>query len=159
MHPLLPHYHRHLVSLQASEVRFLSLVEELQHFIPWLRACLGGVETDSRQRIDTLRLLATANGADGPGGQIIREAEAGLAELFGLRGNTERRSNALRLCSRQHRTLMNDYRIARELAHRLGYRQQAERIDLVLGRMADTFPLGGNRDQVAGFASAPAPAG
>jgi hypothetical protein len=147
MHPLQPHYPRHVVSLLASEARFLSLIEEIQHLVPWVRACLSGVETDSRQRIDSLRLLATAHPAELPTQGMGREEDNGLGEVLSARGNSERRALALRLCSRQHRALMNDYRIARELAHRLGHRQPAERIDLLLGRMTDTFPLGGE----AGF--------
>jgi hypothetical protein len=159
MHPLLPHHLRHLVSLHASEVRFLCLLEELQHFIPRLRCCLGGVETDSRQRIDTLRLLATANGADAPARAIARHPGACIGEVTGWRSTSERLAQALRICSLRHRALMNDYRIAREVAHRLGFRLQAERLDHLLGRMADTFPIDGSRDGTMEPVIASAPAG
>ena len=45
------------------------------------------------------------------------------------------------------------------VAHRLGYRQQAGRIDLLLGRMADTFPVGGGEEIAAGASRSFAPAG
>ena len=159
MHPLQPHYLRQLTALLEAETRFLSLLEELQHSVPWVRTCLGGVENDSRQRLDCVRLLLAAQKAPPTVSAVARSVEDGLEAVFQERTNTGRRNLALRLCSRQHRLLVNDYRIAREVAHRLGWQPQAERIDVLLARMTDTFPPCGKPDSLQGLASVAAIAG
>lgn len=153
MHPLQSHHVRHLVSLLTSERRFLSLLEELQRFIPRLRPCLGGMESDSRQRLDCLRLFAVAQGIPPAGEATPRTLEEDLEDVFLSRGHTERQAFALRVCARRHRLLMNDYRIGRELAHRVGHRRQAERIDAVLAGMTDSFPLWKGPEALPGLVS------
>ncbi len=136
-HPLHPHYGLQLAALQAAEAQFLSLLNELQLSLPSLKSFLGGIESDSRQRGDCLRLLLTT--AE-PAAGATAIAEAGMDEVLHARGNTERRTLALGICARMHHQLVNGYRIARELAQRLGHPRDAARIDLLLARMSDSFP-------------------
>jgi hypothetical protein len=136
-HPLQPHYGLQLAALQATEAQFLSLVSELQLLLPSLQSYLGGIESDSRQRGDCLRLLLTSIAPLAASAAIV---EGGLIEVLHARGNTERRALALEACARMHHQLINGYRIARELAHRLGHQRHAARIDLLLARMSDSFP-------------------
>ena len=136
-HPLHPHYGLQLAALQATEAQFLSLLSELQHSLPSLQSYLGGLESDSRQRGDCLRLLQTSMA---PVAASAALAEGGLKEVLLARSNTERRVLALGVCARMHHQLINGYRIARELAHRLGHPGHAARIDLLLARMSDSFP-------------------
>ncbi|MEK7952277.1 hypothetical protein [Luteolibacter soli] len=136
-HPLHPHYGLQLAALQATETQFLSLLNELQLFLPSLQSYLGGIESDSRHREDCLRLLLTSVP---PATAASTLGDGELAEVRHARGNTERRVLALGMCARVHHHLINGYRIARELAHRLGHPLHAERIDLLLSRMSDSFP-------------------
>lgn len=136
-HPLHPHYRQQLAALQATEAQFLTLLNELQRFLPSLQSYLGGIESDSRQREDCLRLLLTSLP---PARTAAARAEEGLKEVLQGRGNSERRAAALGVCARLHHHLINGYRIARELAHRLGHLRHATRIDLLLARMSDSFP-------------------
>ncbi|RYD85309.1 MAG: hypothetical protein EOP84_02940 [Verrucomicrobiaceae bacterium] len=136
-HPLHPHYRQQLSALQATEARFLSMLNQLQLFLPSLQSYLGGIESDSRQREDCLRLLLTSLS---PVKEAAAIAEAELKEVLLGRGNSERRAIALGMCARMHHHLINGYRIARELANRLGHRRHAARIDLLLCRMSDSFP-------------------
>jgi hypothetical protein len=136
-HPLHPHYGFQLAALQATESQFLALLNELQLSLPSLQSYLGGIESDSRQRGDCLKLLLTSLA---PAAASTAIAEGGLKEVFHARGNTERRALALDLCARMHHQLLNGYRIARELAHRLDHPRHAARIDLLLARMSDSFP-------------------
>jgi hypothetical protein len=136
-HPLHPHYGLQLAALQATEAQFLSLVTELQLLLPSLQSYLGGIESDSRQRGDCLRLLLTSIA---PAADSAAIAEGDIAEVLHARGNTERRALALEACARIHYQLSNGYRIARALAHRLGHPRHAARIDLLLARMSDSFP-------------------
>ena len=137
-HPLHPHYGLQLAALQATEAQFLSLVSELELFLPSLQSYLGGIESDSRQRGDCVRLLRTSAAAPVAVSAAIVEEE--LNEVLHARGNTERRVLALEACARMHHQLINGYRIARELAHRLGHQRHAARIDVLLARMSDSFP-------------------
>jgi len=136
-HPLHPHYRLQLAALQATETQFLSFLNELQLLLPSLQSYLGGIESDSRQREDCLRLLLSSVSPETTSAAI---AEGELGELLQARGNSERRFLALGMCARMHRQLINGYRIARELAHRLGHPRHAARIDLLLARMSDSFP-------------------
>jgi len=136
-HPLQPHYGLQLTALQATEAQFLALVNELQLILPSLQSYLGGLESDSRQRGDCVRLLLTSTAKAAATAAI---AEGGLNDVLQARGNTERRALALEACARMHHHLINGYRIARELAHRLGHQRHAARIDLLLARMSDSFP-------------------
>ena len=136
-HPLQPHYGLQLTALQATEARFLSMVNELQLVLPSLQSYLGGIETDSRQRGDCLKALRNSIATVACPAAMT---DPGLEEVIHARGNTERRALALGLCARMHHQLINGYRIARELAHRLGHRRHAARIDVLLARMSDSFP-------------------
>jgi hypothetical protein len=130
---LFPHYVRQLENLLAAELRFLAGLEDFLADAPSLGSCLAGIECDLRERIECLRLLTFANGGQEP-------PACTPSPLIFARGHTERRRMALRHCARQHRHLMNGYRIARELARRTSGKQQAERIDALLARMCDRFP-------------------
>jgi hypothetical protein len=143
-HPLHPHYRLQLAALQASETQFLSLLNELQLVLPSLQSYLGGIESDSRQREDCLRLLLTSVS---PATTATAIAEGELKEVLQARGNSERRILALGMCARMHHQLINGYRIARELAHRLGHPRHAARIDLLLARMSDSFPCSRTPDE------------
>lgn len=136
-HPLHPHYGLQLAALQATEAQFLSLVNDLQLVLPSLQSYLGGIESDSLQRGDCLRLLRSSIAPVAVSAAI---AEGELQEVLHARGNTERRGLALGACARMHHHLINGYRIARELAHRLGHQRHAARIDVLLARMSDSFP-------------------
>jgi hypothetical protein len=136
-HPLHPHYGLQLAALQATEAQFLRLVNEFQQLLPSLQSYLGGIESDSRQRGDCLRLLRTSIA---PAGTPAAIAEGEWNDVLHARSNTERRVLALGACARMHHQLINGYRIARELAHRLGHHRHASRIDVLLTRMSDSFP-------------------
>jgi hypothetical protein len=136
-HPLQSHYGLQLAALHATEAQFLSLVNELQLILPSLQSYLGGLESDSRQRGDCVRLLLTSIA---PATATAALASGELNEVLHARGNTERRALALEACARIHLQLINGYRVARELAHRLGHQRHAARIDLLLARMSDSFP-------------------
>ncbi|MCW1924757.1 hypothetical protein OKA05_19485 [Luteolibacter arcticus] len=136
-HPLYPHYGLQLAVLKTAEACFQSSVNELQLLLPSLQSYLGGIESDSRQRGDCLQLLLSA--IDHPvAPAAVNDGE--LEKVLHARGNTERRALALGACARMHHQLVNSYRVARELAYRLGHRGHAARIDLLLARMSDSYP-------------------
>ncbi|MCW1885940.1 hypothetical protein OKA04_14470 [Luteolibacter flavescens] len=136
-HPLLTHYRSQLAALHETELRFQALSGQLVLSVPSLGGYLCGIESDSLQRCDSLRSLLTTlphpRCTASVGGKEI-------AQVAIARGLTEKRALALEICARMHHQLINGYRVARELAHRLERHRHASRIDVMLAKMTDNFP-------------------